>query len=325
MAKPASCSWIVKSVVIFLLIVILLILLLPRSHESLKETFTSGPSTGVSSLTKFKSYQDSNDTIAVKMNAFDKDLKDSRTFSDQHALLQTKRCYQFELKEDTLTKSLMSLQKAKVVIRGQSIEGKSATVENTVLQILKKFKKEIGGRFIKGPVFVILSQEPFYRDEKCGLMPIQYYLSDYLFKPINIFVEDKKHCTQQYGEPQVVIHVACILPAYEDNRSSVKRRIIPNVHNKTLEQKNDYLEKIIINRMKNAEVIKDYCFMECLDEPDISCGCYTSDKKIHSACIAPKVKPKNDADKMKVTKSHFMMLYSVNKNNRSIIENSLMK
>ncbi len=303
-----------KVVGVVLTLALFLILLLPRAQPM--EQF-SQPPTGFSSTGQLKALDSVRTGTSARYAMFDEDMKQGDPLlSDQFNLLLAKRCYQFHVKEDELAESFKALkQKSIPVEEGEfrfelnaKAKNNLMNTESYVLDILEKFKAKIGGKPVKGPVFAIVSQVPYYKNDSGGVLPVQFSAHEYHLKPYNVF--------KSKDGGYVKIKVAVLFPAYEANSGSIRHRLLPEAIRSSAEKKTEYLQSLIIDILKEKEVIRKYCFLECADNPSLLCGCHTSPNE--SSCLAPKRDATTDAEKSKPVESHYVVMYQVNKKNAQI-------
>jgi hypothetical protein len=314
------CAWPVQIIMVFLLLVIVFIMLFPKS----KETFQLN--TGVSSIGMLRAKVDDNTDFLSKMRAFDSDMVANQSIlSDQYNLLLAKRCYQFDVSKTELEGRMNQLKAAKIPVRSTEFiyypkRTSNPTIASETVKLLTMIKKQIGGMPMQGPVFVMVSQAPYFRNDKCGMMPVQFYADDYSMKPLNKSVEDFDKCKGE-EEPHIKIKLWAIFPAYHE--TSMALRIIPQHAAGSDNNTAKYLEKLVMDVMNQFETVKKYCFMECADDAGMVCGCYTSETGPKSLCMAPSNRPTTDAEKNTAVKSHFVMMYTVNTKNQTVVEEEI--
>lgn len=319
--RKGSSSILLKVLGLFLILAVFLILLLPRNTPPNVEKF-SQPPTGFSSTGQMMALDSLSGSVTNRYAIFDNDMKKGQALlQDQFNLLLAKRCYQFHVRDDELSAAYKELEKKSIpVLRqeftyqlGENAQKNRSNTETAVFDILEKFKTKLGGKPIKGPIFAIVSQVPYYRNDAGGVLPVQFYAEEYHLKPYNVF-KDK---TKGYVTTKVVV----LFPAYEANSGSLRERILPEAIRSSEERRMEFLQALIIDILKDKEVIRRYCFLECADNPSLLCGCYSEPNQ--SSCLAPKRDANTEEERSKPTESHYVVMYSVNKKNAQVAARGL--
>lgn len=311
---------ILKLIFVFILLAILLILLIPKSREHFSLN------TGISSISMLKGVM--GDSPITNMNQFDDELvRNQSILSDQHSMLIAKRCYQFRAEtNDESSEPLLRLMDANIPVDTMTFtyntgDAEPPTMSDKVLKLLGQMKQKLGGVAIAGPVFVLVGQTPYYRNEQCGMMPVQFYASDYLLKPTNVVTEQSGKCADR-EKPYMKVYLLAIYPAYLAD--TLQRRIIPQIYENSADRTTEYLEKLVMHILRPYESVKQYCFMECAADNALACGCVSSPNNPESMCLAPRRNANTAEEQQTPIKNHFLMMYTVNVRNSDILKAEVM-
>lgn len=139
-------------------------------------------------------------------------------------------------------------------------------VNMKVLGLIEDFYSRTNRMPIKGQVYAVISQAPFYRDDANNFLAVQYNADNYLNKPTNVMKSN--HTT---GYPMIQFNGYLIFTAYTD-------KLVPIRDVATR-------KKVVINIKKVFRQKENLCFITCPQHDNLPCGCGTQDKPYLSNCL----------------------------------------
>jgi len=198
------------------------------------------------------------------------------TFDDKDETLLMNTCYQFPT-------NLNLQHDCYEVTFGMQVRN-FTEVNNRIQNEVKLMRQQIGKR-IKGPIYAMLSQAPFMRDEKGNVISVQYNIVDYNQSPVNVMKKGDD------TNVRLFISVTLYFTRYFKNRQ---------------ERSNPYDLKGVLSGYISR---KPQCYLSCFNDIDNKfCGCINQTSPYVSKCVGT---PAN-GDLLKAAAANFRVLYLVN-------------
>lgn len=205
-------------------------------------------------------------------------------YDDRDDLMQMYRCYQLPLAYD-VAKTIEANDVAQVTFTTYTSSMDEA--RSRIVSEIIAYRDKIHADRLLGPVYVLLSQAPYFVDSQKRPMAVQYHITDYAFKPYNVLNRDSSR--------PIFLKVTVVFAAY-DKKGKARAKI-------------SALSDLKYGPMKFAdfESRHDICFVECPSEPNSFCGCLTTDKPYKTTCMGPSI-----ANKKKDEPTTFYVAYTIN-------------
>ena len=329
-ALPKALS----AIVALLALVAAAYMLAPRS---VRESFAlAGPKgTGVSSTALFVK---SSDLGTYRANL--KKLNDVR--DDSADVLLANTCYQLPADGIALLDNAFT-QSGTLYTKLQFVTFSGDEIKSKIVQNVLDMQARLPSQRVDGPVHVLLTQAPFYRDDAGREMSIQYTIRDYLSKPYNIMRPDAQRSTADI--PPIFVTAFIVFAGYTSAREPrfggpFDINTLNLTSPQSAQQIADAARAVEVARSAgvtlppqptaaNARLLSStqsrdkLCFLSCqqtsADYP-MFCGCATGTHPYASTCLGPTGSAAVNADK--VTKSVFLFGYTVNPKEPSFLKNA---
>lgn len=273
----------------FLLFVLLgtliFILLIPKT--SLKDHFQ------LQNQTSRSLYQSS--------NKFESDMKTLfTTLNDNDDMLLMAGCYQLPPNNRSMFPK-DCLQTSATLYTASFDE-----VRSKIMSMLLELKARNKGTNLADPVYVLIEQAPYMRDDKGNVLSMQYNVRSYMFEPVNIM---RTGASAEDLKRPLFVRITIFLTKYYNNMSP---RLTPQ----------DIRMTLFPYRSK-----KDQCYIGCIGDTSGSfCGCLNRDvvngdnKSYASKCSSTPI-PVNGGtvDMTKNVEADFAILYTLNTRASSIV------
>jgi hypothetical protein len=288
---------IVKTVVYIalasILAIFVYILLIPRRYtsEHFQEAHTSN-----SSRSLYKSSQN-----------YETDLNMFRpTLSDGDDMLIMKGCYQLPPNVRNMFPSACA--KTTFSIYTSSFEEIRAKIISTLLEA--KAKNNNQKLTDAHPIYVLVEQSPFMRDDKGNVLSMQYNVSSYGFHPVNLM---RSGASVADNSRPLFYRITIYYTAYT--------QVVGNV------AATPYNFDSSLARYRSK---KDQCFISCQgDTTDTYCGCINRDvdkndnKSYASKCSSTPLPVNGVVDTTKNVEADFVILFTLNTKAPIIISNNI--
>ncbi len=211
----------------------------------------------ISSVSSYSLYMDNSSTD------FDKQMKTFKdTISDSKSLLHVYGCgialgkSPNALREyvDTIADGLYIIPLEDSAMYTNHIE----SVTELIQRKIDIFYQNVTKGTIKGQIYVLLSQAPYYRDADNIPISLQYTATQYGYMPTNVMKDDINVI-----KPDIKLHGYMIFTAYDKNGTFIVS--------------SEEREKMVRNIKKNCRQKQDLCFMRCPQSLNMPCGCASQD------------------------------------------------
>jgi len=191
-------------------------------------------------------------------------------------------------------------------IRTQTFENVLKSIRDTV-ETVRKVNGD--AHRIKGPVYALLFQAPYYRDERSGVATKEddrvihvqpYSLQEYNWRSSVILRDMVKGAplTSMDAPGGVAISIYTLFPLYDTSQRA--KNIAP-------EQRDELINNCLNNWLQHS-VTRKACNIKCADSDGYICGCLNTDAPYKAYCMGPKTQ-KDAKNKAYVT---YGVLYRVN-------------
>jgi len=330
----ASLPMLTRIVVGLLVLVAASYMLAPRS---VREAFiASDPEgTGVSSTAIF--------VKSSNLGTYRKNLsKLNDVRDDANDVLVADTCYQLPANGIALLENALR-RSGTLYAKIQTLTFSGDEIKSKIVQSVLDTQQRLPNQRIDGPVSVLITQAPFYRDDAGREMSIQYTIRDYLSKPYNVM---RNGGQQSRGEvPPIFVTAFVVFSGYTStNEARLGGPVDINRFNlrapPTAQQLADAARAasvarsagiappaqpvaanaLLLGRMQSRDKL---CYLSCpetsADYP-MFCGCATGTRPYASTCLGPTGSAIVNADK--VAKATFLFGYKINKNEPSFLKNA---
>lgn len=259
------------------------------------ETMTLPPGVGISTTSLFASTTDD--------ATFEKELYARRdVIDDRDDLLHARDCYQ--LPPDGVNRLRDGFKRAGVLYSELSMLTFSGDeIKTKIAQDILDKQKLIRGNKIRGPIYVFLTQAPFYRDPAGREMTIQFTINDYLLKPYNLM----KQTEPGEAPPPIFVTAFVVYTAYDHKRRQYKRPI--NLYDLSVRLPNSARYTALRTYRRRDRMCQIECPKTAAEYP-FYCGCSTGTKPYASSCLGPTTGAARNVDKVK--KATFVFGYVAN-------------
>lgn len=192
--------------------------------------------------------------------------------------------------------------------RTNSFESVMRDIRTNVADLCK-FNGE--GHRVKGPVYALIVQAPFYRDLRTGVTDIMgedgqiihvqpFSLAEFNWLPAVVLRDKSAPYQPMENADGIAVSVYIMYPLYEPSR--LPKNVAP-------EQREQFVNSCL-NHWLQHSVTKAACKIKCPNHDGYICGCLNTDTPYKSFCLGPS-KPTDKKDKAFVT---YGVLYRVNEN-----------
>jgi len=323
-----------SAIIALLVLVAASYMLAPRS---VRERFALGDTegNGVSSTALFVKSADLG-TYRKNLAKFN-DVRDDAT-----DVLVANTCYQLPAHGIMLLSRAFAIS-GTLYTRLQFVTFSGDEIKSKIVQSVLDMQSRLPSQRIIGPVHVLLTQAPFYRDDQGREMSIQYTIRDYLSKPYNVMRDGGQQNTEDL--PPIFVTAFIVFAGFTSAREPrLGGPFNINTLNlsapQTAQQLSDAARAaqvarsagialpaqpvaanaLLLGRMQSRDKL---CFLSCpqasADYP-MYCGCATGTKPYASTCLGPTGSATVNADK--VAKSVFLFGYTVNPKEPSFLKNA---
>lgn len=271
-------------IIIFILLLLILVLFyLIYNKKRFYENFSDTPS----SLSLYK---------ANNSSTFDKKMKDyMNTLSDINDLLLVYGCginvgtapYGLDKYINSAIKNSKIYRTPLMSVSSNDFKEVNSKIHHTILEF-----HDMTGAPIKGQIYVVISQAPFYRNDNNELVSIQYNAGEYLNNPTNLMTYKTS-----ISNPIIQYHICLLFTAYNENREYIEDQTIRR--------------KVVENIKKKFRYKESSCFLSCPNNKNLPCGCASQNKQdtnYDSICL----ETRNDANMSAGEKYTYAVLYKVN-------------
>ncbi len=319
--KEKSCgSFLLTGFTILLLLVLVFVLLVPRKQNEGFQVEGAMGGTGITSRNMYRFGEPSTFYQTLKDNSF--------ILDDQADTFIMMGCYQFPPFRRYMLGRLGCPREVVHVNTRRDIRNRDPalptpqfeSLREAIVQRLTDVRIDVnkgnldGSEQLKGPIYVVLEQAPFYRDcrnGRCRNITVQYHISDYRFSPLNIMQDDASQ-DDIYNTP-IYMRATLIFANYRlDNQGKWVLRSTPvNVR----------------SELEPYRTKKNLCYIHCPMEEGTFCGCSNARKvrgyPYRSTCTTIKLNPRTEADRQRARNFDLVNLYLLNPDNSAIMRNNI--
>lgn len=215
-------------------------------------------------------------------------------------------------------------------------------IKTKIIQNVLDTQKRLKEQRVEGPVHVLLTQAPFYRDNEGREMSIQYTIRDYLSKPFNImrnggpktaadvppifvtafvvYAAYTSDAAKRYGGPLDLNALNLTKPrtARELANAAIQADLMRRM-GRTAAEAAPAATDVVLGRAQSYDKL---CFIGCQQTSTsypMFCGCATGTTPYASTCLGPTGNATVNADK--VAKSTLFFAYKLNPNEPTFLKN----
>lgn len=276
------------------------------------EPFQTGISVTDPNLRKTgsKLYSDDPKLFCALSQTFDKAITDHKDILMYRSCVGIKDNERnFESKMNTYIRSLSYLVSEETV-RSNNF----SSVTDHIVNVLARIRAANGTNHkLKGPIYVLMFQAPYYRDERSGvhgnnqvIHAQPFNIHEYGYKSSIILKDIVENQPMWSMEPkqgvQFVFYIMC--PMYD---TAYKLRLLSD------EDAQSSIEACVGYWQKQA-TNSPMCRLKCADHPGYTCGCINTNTPYKSYCLGPK----DNQDRQNREFVNYGSLFRVNENNPRI-------
>lgn len=307
------------SVSIVLLLFLVFVLVVPRRKEGFQVEGAMG-GTGITSRSLYRFGQPKDFMKSLIDNTF--------ALDDQGDTFIMMGCYQFPpYHRGMLYRLQCPLEVVKVNTRRDIRNHDPSlpfpqfdTMRESIVQRLIEVRDDInkgnrdGAAQLKGPVYVVIEQAPYYRDcreGRCRNMAVQYHISDYRFSPLNVMREDVS--LDDFTSTPIYMRATLIFAHYEydSDRKWIQRSTPVNVR----------------MLLENYRTKKNMCYIHCPMDTGTFCGCANTRRwrghPYTATCTTIKLNPKTEEDRTNARNFDIVNMYLINPDNADIMRSNV--
>lgn len=269
-------------VAVILILTFILMFVLPKI--AVRENFAS------SAQLLMKSQNNQGFLSSDSLNKFDRDVATAHgvgSLNDSNGLLLIKRCFQMPGKLPNVLQQNSVNNAYNVTFEG--LFSTMVQVEDRIVQEIIKFKDIIHATspVIKGKIYVLIYQVPYYKNERGNPINVSYYTGDILdFQPSN-------------SRNDIFYRVSVIFANYSRSKEYLPTSVF---------------ETMDLPQMEKYASNDKQCFVRCVHS-DVMCGCTSSDPGMYPddrQYVAQCLGRASPTDKSQMTPASFLVLHVVN-------------